>query len=76
MRKVVILSVAIALTLIGTGCIAVVKGGAIAQERQAVVLDGQVYIVDLSDQSVVKVDPDTMANAEIVSEDIVVSDDD
>ncbi len=77
MRRLVVLGAAIAITLINTGCLAVVaKGDITSQRRQAVVLDGEVYIVDLSGKRVVKVDPETVANAEVVSQKVIISEND
>ncbi len=77
MRRIVTLGAAIALTVINTGCLAVVSTKSLSsQQRQAVVLDGEVYIVDLSGKNVVKVDPATVANAEVVKVEIDVSDED
>jgi len=69
MRRFVTLGVVMGISLLSTGCLAVVSSKTIrAKQRQAVVVDGEVYIVDLSGRRAVKVDPNIMASAEIVDQ--------
>lgn len=60
-------AVALSVLIAGTGCIAVVSHKSlIGTHRNAVVLDGQIYIVDTKTGSVMKVEPGKVENAEVL----------
>ena len=55
----------VGLSFSNIGCIAAVgnRGALEVPSKQAVALNGEIYIVDLDDGSVCKVDPDAIASA-------------
>ena len=59
-------AVVLAVLVTGTGCIAVVSHKSlIGTRRDAVVLDGQIYVVDTKTGSVMKIQPAEVENAEV-----------
>ena len=68
MRKLISIALVAAFALTNVGCIAVVstKGPfTVGQERQAVAMDGRIYLVDVSDGSVYRVSEDAVESAEV-----------
>ena len=60
-------AVVLSVLLAGTGCIAVVSHKSlITGRRDAVVIDGQIYVVDTRTGSVMKVKPGEVENAEVL----------
>lgn len=68
MRRVALTLILTGLMAAGSGCVAVVgnKGSLLGPTKQIVVIDKQVYVVDVYDGSVEKIDPDAFADAAIV----------
>lgn len=71
-------AVVLSVLLAGTGCIAVVSHKSlIGTHRDAVVIDGQIYIVDTKTGSVMRMAPAEVQNAEdFVAEDTVAAETD
>ncbi len=68
MRRVALTLILAVLVAAGSGCVAVVgnRGSFSAPTKRIVVIDKQVYVVDVYDGSVEKIDPNAFAGAEIV----------
>ncbi len=68
MRRVALTLILAVLVAAGSGCVAVVgnKDSFRAPAKRVVVIDKQVYVVDVYDGSVEKIDPDAFADAAIV----------
>ena len=71
MRRVALTLILAVLVAAGSGCVAVVgnKGSLVAPAKRVVVIDHQVYVVDVYDGSVEKIDPGAFAHAAIVEPD-------
>ncbi len=72
MRRIMCLAVAAGIALGNVGCIAVVshKGpiGHRSQPRQAVAMNGEIYVVDVDTNDVYRIAPGVIAEAEIFTE--------
>lgn len=68
MRRVALTSILAVLAVAGTSCVAVVgnKGSFRAPTKRVVVIDKQVYVIDVYDGSVEKIDPNAFGDAAIV----------
>lgn len=68
MRRVALTLILAVLVASGTSCVAVVgnRGSFRAPTKRVVVIDKQVYVVDVYDGSVEKIDPNAFAGAAIV----------
>ncbi len=68
MRRVALAMILAVLVAAGSGCVAVVgnRGSFSAPTKRIVVIDKQVYVVDVYDGSVEKIDPNAFGVAEIV----------
>ncbi len=68
MRRVTLALILAGFVAAGSGCVAVVgnRGSFSAPTKRIVVIDKQVYVVDVYDGSVEKIDPDAFAGAAIV----------
>lgn len=71
MRRIVMTLILAGLVAAGSGCVAVVgnKGSLVTPSKRIVVIDRQVYVVDVYDGTVEKIDPSAFAGAEIVDPD-------
>ena len=69
MRGVICLLLVTGLALLNVGCIAAVGNRDLVKVpgKQAVALHGEIYVVDLDDYSVCKIDPDAVASARSVT---------
>ena len=69
MRGVICLLLVTGLVLLNVGCIAAVgnRDMVMVPDKQAVTLHGGIYIVDLEEYTVCKIDPDAVADATIVT---------
>ncbi len=68
MRRVTLALILAGFVAAGSGCVAVVgnRGSFQAPAKRVVVIDKQVYVVDVYDGSVEKIDPNAFADAAIV----------
>ncbi|MCH7993801.1 MAG: hypothetical protein IIB57_05075 [Planctomycetes bacterium] len=68
MRRVALTLILAVVVAAGSGCVAVVgnRGSFQAPAKRVVVIDKQVYVVDVYDGSVKKIDPKAFAEAAII----------
>ena len=78
MRRAICLVLLAGLSLNHLGCVAVVgnKGPFSTCDKQAVVMNDEIYVVDLGDISVQKIDPEIIMRAETITQIEVESADD
>ena len=71
MRRVALTLILAVLVAAGSGCVLVAgnKGSFQAPTKRVVVIDKQVYVIDVYDGSVEKIDPNAFAGAAIVEPD-------
>ena len=73
MKRVTCMAVLAGILAISVGCVAVVgnKGSIRASDKRIVVMDKQVYVVDVDDGSVERIDPNSFADAPIAASSVV-----
>ena len=76
MRKALLLTLVVGLTLANVGCVMVLDVKDMPYRKQVVEIDGELFIVDMKAHSVLKIDAAWMAESETIIEmDIEESDD-